>query len=368
MPSSAETPRRGAEFATESLEKWTPRFVANGIDYNDLARLQDRIETWADWCGEFAAVGDDHVQLGEDALDRGHERAAGRHFTQAAMYYHFGSHVWHEDAEERDEAHRTAVDLFARGGGFLDPPVERVEADHDGVTVPGNLRVPETGPDGTHGDSPLVVLLPGLDSIKEELAAYDPDLHGRGLATLAVDGPAQGETWYQQGMTPEYPAYISALVDHVRALDPEGVDVSTLGVYGVSLGGFYSPYVAANDDRFDACVGISGPFTVGSVSGRSSDLIKEQFVWACKTDSMVEVDEITDAMSLRDDVENLTAPSLQITGANDRIIPPAQTERIATRAPNGEYLLYEDGNHVCNDIPYKYRPRAAAWMRDRLTE
>ena len=366
MSESEEPTERGADFATESLEKWTPRFVANGIDYNDLARLQERIDDWSDWCSEFAAIGDEHEALGTAALDRGDELAAGQHFRQASMYYHFGSHVWHVDDEERDEAHMEAVDLFARAGEYLDPPVHRIEAPFEDFTVPGNLRVPDASPGGDDGDSPLVVLLPGLDSIKEELSAYDADFHDRGIATLAVDGAAQGETWYEQGMSPRYPELISAVVDHIQSLDPDGVDTDRLGVYGVSLGGFYAPYVAANEQRFDACVGISGPFTVGSVSGRSSDLLREQFQWACKTDSLVDVDETTDAMSLRDDIEDLNAPSLMVTGADDHIIPPAQTERIATRAENGEYVLYDNGNHVCNNIPYKYRPMAADWLREQL--
>lgn len=363
----SEQTEHSAAFVEESLGNWTPRFVANGIDHNDLQRLRERIDGWEDWCREFSAVGEDHATLGEAALDRGDVESAGEHLTRAAMYYHFGSHVWHEDADVRDDAHRTAVDLFARGGQYLDPPVRRIEAPYEdgGFDVPGNLRVPDHGPGGDD-DSPLVVLLPGLDSIKEELSHYDPHFHERGMATLAVDGAAQGETWYEQGMTPAYPALISAVVDHVRELDPEGVDASRLGVYGVSLGGFYAPYVAAHDDRFDACVGVSGPFTVGPVSTRGGGLLAEQFRWACKADSLVEVDEITEEMSLRDHVEDLTAPTLALTGANDTIIPPAQTERIANRAPGGEYLLYEEGNHVCNNVPYKYRPRAADWMREHL--
>jgi 2,6-dihydroxypseudooxynicotine hydrolase len=71
-------------------------------------------------------------------------------------------------------------------------------------------------------------------------------------------------------------------------------------------------------------------------------------------------------MSLRDDVDDLTVPSLMVTGANDHIIPPAQTERIAEGAANGDFVLYEEGNHVCNNIPYKYRPMAADWLAARL--
>ena len=356
---------RGIAFAKESLEKWTPRFVANGVDHNDLERLEAEIDGWAEWCDAFAETGAAHAELGEAALDRDDTESAGAHFVQASLYYHFGSHVWHVDDERRDEAHQRSVRLFRRAGDHLNPPAKRIEAPHEDYQVPGNLRVPDRGPDGSN-ESPLVVLLPGLDSTKEELHTLTPELLDRGLATLTVDGAAQGETWYEQGMTPSYHESISSMVDYVTEVNPDGVDVSRLGVYGVSLGGFYAPHVAANDERFDACVGISGPFTVGPTSTRGSDLVKEQFEWACKADSLVEVDEITEAMTLRDDIDDLTAPVLTITGANDGIIPPAQTERIAERAPDGTFICYDEGNHVCNNIPYKYRPRAADWLRDQL--
>jgi hypothetical protein len=28
--------------------------------------------------------------------------------------------------------------------------------------------------------------------------------------------------------------------------------------------------------------------------------------------------------------------------------------------------MYPDGNHVCNNIPYKYRPLMADWLKERL--
>jgi hypothetical protein len=29
-------------------------------------------------------------------------------------------------------------------------------------------------------------------------------------------------------------------------------------------------------------------------------------------------------------------------------------------------VLYEDGTHVCNNIPFKYRPLVGDWMQDQL--
>jgi hypothetical protein len=30
--------------------------------------------------------------------------------------------------------------------------------------------------------------------------------------------------------------------------------------------------------------------------------------------------------------------------------------------------MFEDGNHVCNNIPYKHRPQQADWMRSKLCD
>ena len=47
----------------------------------------------------------------------------------------------------------------------------------------------------------------------------------------------------------------------------------------------------------------------------------------------------------------LTQPALFVTGGLDRIIPWQQTERAAREAPNGSFVLYEQGTHVCSNIP-----------------
>ncbi|HEY3070414.1 MAG TPA: hypothetical protein VGJ34_08855, partial [Gaiellaceae bacterium] len=65
-------------------------------------------------------------------------------------------------------------------------------------------------------------------------------------------------------------------------------------------------------------------------------------------------------------ISGLDRPALMVTGKLDRIIPWEQTKRIADEAPNGQFVLYEEGNHVCNNIPYKYRPLVADWLAKEL--
>ena len=59
-------------------------------------------------------------------------------------------------------------------------------------------------------------------------------------------------------------------------------------------------------------------------------------------------------------------PCLVVTGARDRVISWQQTRRIADAVPGAELVLYEDGTHVCNNIPFKYRPLVSDWMREQL--
>ena len=44
----------------------------------------------------------------------------------------------------------------------------------------------------------------------------------------------------------------------------------------------------------------------------------------------------------------------------------SSSERAAHTAPKGEFVLFEDGNHVCANVPYKARPLVADWLREQL--
>jgi pimeloyl-ACP methyl ester carboxylesterase len=73
------------------------------------------------------------------------------------------------------------------------------------------------------------------------------------------------------------------------------------------------------------------------------------------------------ALTLEGRAENIRCPLLVIFGAGDRLIPPADGERLA-RAARGpsELVVYPEGNHVCFNISYKFRPLSGDWMAKTL--
>ena len=76
----------------------------------------------------------------------------------------------------------------------------------------GVLRLPA----GT-GPHPAVLLIPGLDSTKEEFRSTEKTFLDRGLATFSVDGPGQGEAEYDLPIRGDWSAPGQAFLDALAA-------------------------------------------------------------------------------------------------------------------------------------------------------
>jgi 2,6-dihydroxypseudooxynicotine hydrolase len=337
-----------------AIDNWAPRFVSQGVDFNDFQRVTARAETWPEWLPAWVANGDMHAGRAREAEEHGRTVTAGQAWNHAALSYHFAKFVWMVDLERYRDAAGRAVAALREVHRLLDPLAERVEIPFDGTAMVGNLRRP-IGAESP----PLVLLLPGLDSTKEEFWEWENVFLQRGLATFSLDGPGQGETGYTTHIRPDYEAAVSAVLDHLDWPAP-------VGLAGVSLGGYYAPRAAAFEQRVRAAAGISGPFNFGEVWDARPSLTKETFQHHAGASSLEEAREKAFELSLEGVADRIEQPLLVVTGKNDRLVLWEESKKIADAAPNSTWVLYEEGNHVCNNIPYKYRPLVADWLREQL--
>jgi pimeloyl-ACP methyl ester carboxylesterase len=291
------------------------------------------------------------VALARDAEAAGRAVTAGEAWLRAAVCFHFGKFVWVVDETRARAAADDAVAALRQAHRLLDPQAERVEAPLDGGTIVANLRGPRSGP--------LVVLIPGLDSTKEEFFLLENLFHTRGMATLSLDGPGQGEGGYSLPLRHDYEVAVTAILDAVDGFD-------RIGALGVSLGGYYAPRAAAFEPRIRAVAGISGPFCFGEIWDSLPELTRETFVYKSRAADADDGRRRARELDLDGVVEQLDKPALFVTGKLDRLIPWEQTQRAAEAAPHGEFVLFEDGNHVCANVPYKARPLVADWLREQL--
>ena len=339
-----------------AIDHWAPRFVQAGVDYNDFVATTAKVETWDEWHGAWCANGDMHAALAGEATSL---LSAGEAWSRATVAYHFAKFVWMVDPERSRAAADKAVAAMAKTHEYIDPEAERVEVPFDGGRVVGNLRRPR-------GDErpPLVLLVPGLDSTKEEFFRLENVFLDRGMSTLSMDGPGQGESGYELPIRADYDVAVTAVLDAIAGRTD--VDLERIGLLGVSLGGYYAPRVLAFEPRVRAGVGLSGPYRFSDIWDHVPPQTRETFVAKSFASSDDEGRARAAELDLSGVAERIEQPYLAITGRLDRLIPWEQTERAAREAPNGTFLLHEDGNHGCANVPYKTRPVAADWLREQL--
>lgn len=139
---------------------------------------------------------------------------------------------------------------------------------------------------------------------------------------------------------------------------------------GISVGGIHGPRAAAFEKRLRAVIALAGPYDLSECWAALNPLMRGGYIFYIKSRDEAEAFEKAKMLTLRGILHEheVTCPLLVIHGALDRLFPPEQAERIAREAPKATLLLYPDGNHVCNNIIYKYHPAMADWMRQRLAE
>jgi dienelactone hydrolase len=343
-----------------AIENWAPRFIANGVDPNDFQRISKRVERWEDWSQAWSEVAAMHEQMGEEAEAQECYESAAYHYFHAAITYHFGKFLFVQRPAELRAAHEKVVQTYQRALPYFDVPGERVAIPYEGgAAIPGILRKPWHIP-----RPPVVVLMPGLDSVKEELHSYGDDFLRRGLAVLAIDGPGQGEMEFDYPIRYDYEVPIHHVIDYL-ANRPD-VNAARVGLMGVSLGGYYAVRAAAFEPRVKASICLAGAANLAEHWERYPVLTKEAFIYRSKSADEAEARAFLQSFNLHGVAEQLTPPLLVVMGRKDRLFPAGDAEYLASAAARGELLMLEDGNHVCNNVPYKYRPQQADWMRKQL--
>jgi pimeloyl-ACP methyl ester carboxylesterase len=344
-----------------AIDHWAPRFIAMGVDYNDFVRTTGRIERWEDWLAEWTALAEEHLALAREAEASGHGLSAGEAYLRAAVCLHFGKFVWVLDAAAHRAATERSIAALAKAHEHLDPTAARVEAPLDGGVLAANLRRPARAP-----RAPLVVLIPGLDSTKEEFFHWENVFLSRGMATLSMDGPGQGESGFDLPIRADYELAVAAMLDALAARRDPDLDLERVGAVGVSLGGYYAPRAAAFEPRIRAVAGISGPYDFGELWDGLPPLTRQAFTVKSGARDDHDGRERAQQLNLDGVAAAVTQPALYVTGGLDRIVPWQQTERAARETPNGSFVLYENGSHVCSNVPYRYRPLVADWMLEQL--
>jgi 2,6-dihydroxypseudooxynicotine hydrolase len=338
------------------------RMMADGIPWPDFAAGTGELPEGVDWFDFWASRGDEYERFGQDALDRGDTITGGDALWHASLSHHYAQFMWFHDPARREAGQKTKAELYIRAAPHLVPAAERIEVPIDDTVIPGYLRLPRTQADGY----PCVVLIGGLESTKEESLLFENLCLDRGVATFAMDGPGQGEMFFDVGMVPDFERYTSAVLDHL--IDRPELDGSRIGVLGRSLGGYYAPRAAAGDHRFAACVAWGAAFDISDLD-QMPPHTRAGFLYVTKKDSEEEArEQLRRSMDLRDLAPKLSCPMYLMHGRHDSIFSMHQVDLAREHFPADkiEIEIEENGDHCAHNMAAIVRPRMADWMARKL--
>lgn len=347
------------ESVTSAIANWGPRFTAQGVDPNDFIQVTKPVQQWADWLDAWCANGDLHAGLARDAELLGHSATAGSAWLHAALSYHFAKFVWMLDMDRHRRAADASVAAMYAAHRHLDPTAERIEVPFEDGTIYGNLRRP-----AGVARPPLVLLIAGLDSTKEEFFHVEEVFLRRGLATFSFDGPGQGESGYSTHIRPDYEVAVAAVLDQLCVRDD--VDGQRVGALGVSLGGYYVVRAAAFEPRLRAAVACGGGYDYGEVMAKRPPNSRATFAHYSGTPGGEETVQFARRLCLAGVAEKVRQPLLVVFGKQDRLVPWQHAERVAQEAPQAKMWMFDEGNHVCMNMVYRWRPQAADWLGEQL--
>ena len=233
------------------------------------------------------------------------------------------------------------------------------------------------------GPAPTVVMFDGLDNAKELSVLFGGvEIGRRGIHTLAIDGPGQGEALRLQGIPSRFDYEVPARAAYEYLAQRPEVDAKRMAVMGFSMGGYYAPRAAAMEPRFAACVAWGGHWDyheswvrrrkIMEAGGTKLSAPSFQLPWVLGMRDMDACMKKLENYRLAGVAEKMRCPFYCIHGENDNIVPlefaqrlydacgsQDKTLKILTTLDGGSDHCQEDNRQVGSNL-------VADWLAERL--
>lgn len=331
------------------------------------------------WWEEWGAMAEAVAARAGAAEAEGHKITAGDYYLRAGHYY-YNAERFIRPGPEKNAWAQKAYRCWHAGIRLRHPNIEFVEVPYERTMLPALFMKSQA----SSGPAPTVVIFNGMDNAKEMSIFFAAlEFARRGMHTLAVDGPGQGESLRLRNMKSRYDYEVPGTAAYDYLLGRKEVDPRRVAVMGYSFGGYYAARIAAFEKRFAACIALSALHwdLAGwqtHIEERNANAPKSvaqsnfQFQWVVGAATVEEAIEIARKFSLKDVAKNITCPFLVTHAGNDRVVPVEnalklydavgssnKTIKIFTTEEGGAEHAHVDNRQVGIDF-------AADWLADNL--
>lgn len=321
-------------------------------------RLKEREGDNEAWFEEWHAMGEEMERKAETAREANHPLTAGTYYLHAGVYLLYAERFI-PPGERKFRSYARAMKCFEEGYRRRYAGVERVEVPYEGRTLPAYfMKAPGDGP------KPTVVCFDGLDLCKEMSVLFaGVELANRGINTLAIDGPGQGEALRLRGLPSRYDYEVPGTAAYEAVAARADVDPKRVAIMAFSMGGYYAPRIAAFEKRYAACIAWGAHYDYHAVwvdrwahmqaGGKNASSAAFQLPWVLGTPDMASAMEKVKDFKLAGVAERIECPTLIVHGENDTIVPAHWAEKLyaavgAKRKHLKIFTVADSGSEHCH--------------------
>jgi dienelactone hydrolase len=350
------------------------RALPLGLDLAELDRVIASVDSFyrgghRDWPTQWFKAGDQYSERGRRALASGHRQTAVQMLLSAAVCHHLAGYMHHDIGRLLPETRQSmlrAVEIYWEAAPLFSPPSVLVEVPFDDTTLRPFLRLPR----GVERP-PCVILIGGANSNMINMHAVSDYYLDRGMATIGLDGPGQGEFRARTGRAlrvGEYDRALGAVADWVQR---DGrLDGARIGIYGRATGSLLAIHAAAGDKRFRAVVAHPAAFNFANFFEQAfAHTLISHRLEMCSFLGARTLEEgtrlVREQLTLEDVADRVDFPILSVCSADDETMPTSESTILQQRVKGPVEIVTFPGKGHGGPSRLSL-PLEADWMRDRL--
>jgi 2,6-dihydroxypseudooxynicotine hydrolase len=350
------------------------RALPLGLDLAEVDRVMATCDSfyrggYRDWPTQWFKAGDEYLARGRKALASGHRRTAGQMMFTAAGCYHLAGYMHHDIGRLLPETRHSmlqAVEIYWEAAPLLSPPAVSAEIPYDDTTLRAFLRLPE----GVERP-PCVILIGGANSNMINMHAVSEHYLERGMATIGLDGPGQGEFRARTGRplrVADFDRALSAVADWLQR--DSRLDGSRIGIYGRATGSLLAIHAAALDKRFRAVVAHPAAFSFANFFDQAfAHTLVSHRLEMCSFLGAGTLKEgerlVREQLTLEHVADRVDFPVLTVCSADDETMPASESTILQQRVKGPVEIVTFPGKGHGGPSRLSL-PLEADWMGDRL--
>ena len=352
-------------FFPESIPFW----LECGYRLSDFDRAFKEAKNVRMGIDELVRVADYHLEVARTKEEQGFLQSAFEYYHRASLCYTRGSwSILDADDEDKQDWHTRGLDAY-RKVIELNPyyEIEKINIElpfHDQKMA---AVFHKSGVD----EAPTILRVPGMDMAKEETPNPSQNRFvDRGINVLTIDGPGQGETRLRGVCDSDYETYQKAgraAIDWL--VDRPEVDEKRIGVFGTSMGTYWGPRIAAEDNRVSALSTHMGCwYSKDHLFNQAQPFFKKRFMYMAGIYNEDEFDDYTAEMTLEGLESQIDIPVFITQGEYDELQVREQAKKFYEELPGPTILqLYENEFHPLGGVAPDVLCDTADWFKQVWT-